>query len=101
MQNISEEGVDLGQLQGAEFPQVSFPNIPPQAQAHRAALAFAFHQARFLQLFQVVRDGSGADGAVLAQLAALQHGIFGNLLQDGKAARFADGTRDRLHLLGG
>ncbi len=87
-------------LQGAEFAQIGVPYITPQTQAHGAAIALALHQPCVLQFFQVVRDRGRADALVLAKRAAGKDWLTGDLLQNGKPARLAQHTGDRLHLLG-
>ena len=39
-----------GGLQGREFAQVCLPNVAPEAEAYRAALALALHKPGVLQL---------------------------------------------------
>lgn len=56
-------------------------------------------QARLVQLFEVMRDGRGADVLMRFKSRAEHTWISGNLLEDRKAARIGDRSRYRIELL--
>ena len=89
------------QLKLAEALQVGVPELSPDAEAGGASFALDVDQAGFGELFDVVREGGGADDGLLTQTTALEGFGGGDLLEDGEAARVGEGAGDGLEGFGG
>ncbi len=79
--------------------QVGLEDVALEHEVHELALALDLHQARRLELLDVVREGRGADVVRFLQGRARAGRIGGaDLLQDLEAARLGEGACDAREL---